>query len=148
MQTKRFIIALALLGLTACQGNTTGSQQGAKPLDSIDLTRLAFHHQAETRKQRRSSDDTFIPPGTPVAITGVCELARDEPLFRIEYPAEAAHAFPEKGRTFRAHLYTHPELTQMKQGQKYLVKGTIAGGQETMCYGAYFIEVQSYTAID
>ena len=36
----------------------------------------------------------------------------------------------------------------MKKGQRYLVKGRIGGGDSTMCYGAYFIDVESFTAID
>ena len=148
MNMKLWMIALALLGLTACQGNTAVTEEADKPLNSLDLSRLAYEHQAETRKELRDSDDVFIPKGTPVAMTGVCEIARDVPLFEIHWPDDAADEFKGKsGGYYRAHLYKHPELAQMKDGQTYLVKGRIKGGA-TMCYGAYFIEVDSFSVID
>lgn len=147
MNKRLFIIPLVLLALTACQSNTTADRGEDEPLDSLDLTRLAYEHQAETRKELRNSDDVFIPAGTPVAMTGVCEMARDVPLFQIRYPDDAAHEFTGRKDYYRAHLSKHPGLAEMKEGQTYLVKGRIAGG-ETMCYGAYFIEVESFTTID
>lgn len=156
MNHKTFIIALALLALTACQGNTTASEEDDttlasqtfdKPLNSLDLSRMGYEHQAETRKELRDSDDVFIPKGTPVAISGFCKIARDVPLFAIQWPDDAAHEFKGKNGYFSAHLENNKEVAQMKEGQKYLVKGRIGHG-ETMCYGSYFIDVDSFTAID
>ena len=148
MKYQPFLIALALLLLTACQGNAPADPAATKTLDSQELSRLAWEHQTETRQERRNSADTFIPPGTPVEITGVCELARDIPLFVIDWPERSADGISEKQRYYRAHLENNAEVAQMKKGQRYRVKGRIGPSSETMCYGAYFIDVDSFTAID
>ena len=148
MKFQPFILALALVLLTACQGNAPADQSATKTLDSTALSRLAHEHDLACRNRTRNSDDTFIPPGTPVEITGVCELARDIPLFVIDWPERSADGISEKHRFYRAHLENNAEVAQMKQGQRYRVKGRIGGGSETMCYGAYFIDVESFTAID
>lgn len=148
MNPKRCFIALALLGLTACQGHAPAGQEAVKPLDSLDLSRLAYEHDVACRNETRHSDDSFIPPGTPVAMTGVCEIARDVPVFLIDCPDRSADGVPDGHRAFRAHLEDNLEVAQMKKGQRYLVKGRIGGGDATMCYGAYFIAVDSFTAID
>lgn len=148
MNSQSLMVAIALLALTACQNNTGSNQAAEQPLDSQSLSRLAYEHYTKTEKGLRNSDDTFIPPGTPVVMTGVCELARDVPLFAIDWPGRSEAGIPERQRSFRAHLENNAEVAQMKKGQKYLVKGRIGGGDETMCYGAYFIDVDSFTAID
>jgi len=148
MINKPFMIALALLALTACQGDSAVNHETDQPLDSLDLSRLAYEHQIACRNELRSSDDTFLAAGTPVAMTGVCEIARDVPLFTIDWPGRSADGIPERHRYYRAHLENNVEVATMKKGQRYLVKGRIAGGDETMCYGAYFIDVESFTAID
>ena len=148
MKPHPFILALAVVLLTACQGNTPADQSATKTLDSQELSRLAWEHQTETRQERRNSNDTFIAPGTPVMITGVCELARDVPLFVIDWPEPSTTDLPDWRGHYRAHLENNAEVARMKQGQRYRVKGRIGGGHETMCYGAYFIDVESFTAID
>ena len=148
MNTKLCMIALALLSLTACQNGQPADPQAAEPLDSDDLSRLALQHDIETRQELRNSDDTFIEPGTPVAITGVCEIARDVPLFTIDWPEHEADEVSDFRRYYRAHLEDNPQLAQMREGQHYLVEGRIGRGSETMCYGAYFIEVERFTLID
>lgn len=148
MNKQCFMIALVLVLFTGCQGGAAADPDGtAKPLDSADLSRLAHEHQAETRKGNRDSDDTFIPPGTPVEMTGLCEIARDIPLFAIDWPGRSAGELPDWRKGYRAHLANNREAAQMKEGKRYLVKGRIMSG-ETMCYGAYFIDVESFTAID
>lgn len=148
MNKQRLTIALALVLLTACQGNTSSEPEAAGPLDSKEMSRLAWEHQVACRNETRNSDDTFIPPGTPVQITGVCEIARDIPLFAIDWPDKASYDLSKSHRSYRAHLEDNAEVAQMKKGQRYLVKGRIGPGGETMCYGAYFIAVESFTAID
>ena len=90
MKHQPFIIALALVLLTACQVNSPADWEAIKTLDSSDLSRLAYEHQSETRQERRNSDATFIPPGTPVEMTGVCEIAR------TAYPDSTAYDPAEK----------------------------------------------------
>lgn len=148
MRVRHGTIALALLALTACQRGPSADPQAAEPLDSDALSRLALEHDIETRNERRDSSDTFIEPGTPVAITGVCQIARDVPLFLLDWPEREAGEIPDFRRYYRAHLDENPELAQMREGQQYLVEGRIGRGSETMCYGAYFIEVERFTAID
>ena len=148
MNLKPLLLALALLILTACQGNAPDTQQADKPLDSNDMSRLAWEHDVACRNETRNSSDTFIPPGTPVQITGVCEIARETPVFLIDWPDRSSLDLPASQRHYRAHLEDNAEVVQMKKGQRYLVKGRIGSGSETMCYGAYFIDVESFTAID
>ena len=147
MNLKLGMIALALVLLPACQGGPAGDRGAERPLDSDDLSRLARDHYIACQNELRDSSDTFIPPGTPVVITGVCEIARDVPLFQLDWPAHEADPQPDFRRYYRAHLEDHPGLAQMREGQQYIVEGRIAGG-ETMCYGAYFIVVERFTAID
>ena len=147
MKLKAFIISLTLLALPACQSDKTTEQQDVQSLDSEDLTRLANEHRSATAKGERSSSDTFIPPGTPVAMTGVCLIARDVPVFGIDLPNQPAHDQEDWPEGFRAHLEDNPEVSKMKKGQRYLVEGRIKG-DETMCYNAYFIAVDSFTPID
>lgn len=149
MKLKACLISLTLLALPACQSDNTTEQQeqDVQPLDSEDLTRLAQEHKSATAKGERHSDDTFIPPGTPVAMTGVCLIARDVPVFAIDLPNQPATDQEDWPDGFRAHLEDNPEVAQMKKGQRYRVEGRIKG-DETMCYGAYFITVESFTAID
>lgn len=147
MNMKLGMIALALVLLPACQGGPAGDQQADRPLDSDALSRLARQHYVDTRNELRDSDDPLLAEGTPVAITGVCEMARDVPLFRIDWPEHEAGGVPDFRRYYRAHLEDNPELAQMQKGQKYLVKGRLSHGGR-MCYGAYFIEVERFTAID
>jgi hypothetical protein len=156
---KTFTIALALLTLTACQKDTTVNQGANPPLDGLALTRLAYQHDADCRAELRNSDEPVLADGTPVAMTGVCKIARDKPLFAIEWPDSAADEFQglvrqgrmypasHYGHWYVAHLENNPHLEEMKQGQKYRVEGRITGGG-VMCYGAYFIEVDRFTAID
>lgn len=148
MKSQTLMIALALALLTACQGESAVDGQADKPLDSLDLSRLAYEHDAQTEEGLRNSDDTFIPPGTPVEITGVCMLPRDVPLFAIDLPNQPAYDREDWPDGYRAHLENNAEVATMKKGQRYLVKGRIGLGDETMCYGAYFIDVESFTAID
>ena len=147
MKLRTIVISLTLFALPGCESRKTTEQQDVRPLDSEDLSRLGFEHRSMTEKGERHSDDTFIPPGTPVAVTGVCLLARDVPLFSIDLPDQPASDAEDWPDGFRAHLEDNPEVAQMKKGQRYRVEGRIKGG-ETMCYGAYFIAVESFTAID
>lgn len=148
MKPNTALIALALLALTACQGNSPADPAATKTMNSTDLSRMAHEHEVACWNKTRNSGDNFIPPGTPVEMTGVCELARDIPLFTIDWPDRSADGIPEEHRFYRAHLENNAEVAQMKKGQRYLVKGRIGPGDETMCYGAYFIDVDSFTAID
>ena len=148
MNPKLVILALCLIVLTACQGNTSADPASTKPLDSKDLSRLALEHDVACWNETRNSADTFIPPGTPVEITGVCEIPRDIPVFAIDWPDNSTYDLKKSQRSYRAHLEDNAEVAQMKKGQRYLVKGRIGRGSETMCYGAYFIDVDSFNAID
>ena len=156
---KTFTIALALFALTACQNNSAVKQDADEPLDGLALTRLAYQFEQDCRAELRNSDEPVLANGAPVAVTGVCRIARGKPLFKIHWPDSAADEFPklvrqatelypddlEVGLYYSAHLDNHPELAQMKQGQKYRVQGRV---ESHMDFGAYFIDVDSFTAID